>query len=146
MTVPALRDRLEDIPVLAQYFFERVAVDLGRTDLSLPEKTLEALSQHSWPGNIRELKIVIERAVLLTSGKEILPKDLQLETEDAPAQDEIDSSLTIREVQKLHIERALTAEGGNVGRAAQQSLQQDQYLRPQAAKLSKRIAIGYSRR
>jgi DNA-binding NtrC family response regulator len=121
LTVPPLRDRLEDIPVLAQHFFERVAVDLGRTELSMAEKTAEALRQYSWPGNIRELKNVIERAVLLASGKTILPKDLQLETEDEPVvnnNDEIDSSLTIREVQKLHIERALTAEGGNVGRAA----------------------------
>jgi DNA-binding NtrC family response regulator len=116
--VPALRERLEDIPLLAQQFFERVTVDLGRAHLTLADQTLEALKAYSWPGNIRELKNVIERAVLLATGDIVLPVDLHLEFHEKVSGNGEESSLTFREVQRLHIQKALTAERGNVGRAA----------------------------
>jgi DNA-binding NtrC family response regulator len=116
--VPPLRERLEDIPLLAQQFFQRVAVDLGRMHLTLSDHTLETLKAHSWPGNIRELKNVIERAVLLATGDTIRPVDLHLELHgEAPVNGE-GSQLSFREVQRLHIQKALSAERGNVGRAA----------------------------
>src|SRR3984957_3302440 len=76
--VPPLRERLEDIPILARHFFERVAVDLGRLHLTLSDETIETMTTYSWPGNIRELKNVIERAILLATGDTIRPKDLHL--------------------------------------------------------------------
>jgi DNA-binding NtrC family response regulator len=116
--VPPLRERLEDIPLLAEHFFQRVAVDLGRLHLTLSSQTLETLKAYSWPGNIRELKNVIERAVLLATGDAIRPGDLHLELHGrAPVSGE-ESSLTFREIQQLHIQKALIAERGNVGRAA----------------------------
>jgi DNA-binding NtrC family response regulator len=115
--VPALRDRLEDIPILAQHFFDRIAVDLGRPHLTLSEQAVEKMTAYSWPGNIRELKNVIERAVLLASGETIRAKDLHLEFKGPSAVDG-DSQLTFREVQRLHIQKALDAERGNVARAA----------------------------
>jgi DNA-binding NtrC family response regulator len=115
--VPALRDRLEDIPILARYFFERIAIDLGRLNVILSDQTIETMTAYSWPGNIRELKNVIERAVLLASGDTIRPKDLHLEFKAQVAVDG-DSQLTFRELQRVHIQKALDAERGNVARAA----------------------------
>src|ERR1700728_2887244 len=115
--VPALRERLEDIPVLAQYFFERAAVELGRLHLTLSKQTMEAMATYSWPGNIRELKNVIERAVLLATGETIHPRDLHLEFKQELAPD-TGSELTLSEVQRVHILKILDMEHGNVSRAA----------------------------
>jgi DNA-binding NtrC family response regulator len=115
--MPALRERGEDIRLLAQHFFQRMAVDFGRMHLTLSERALEILTTYSWPGNIRELRNVMERAVLLASGETIQPRDLRLEyASGAPEHDE--SHLTLREVQHLHIQRVLTVERWNVARAA----------------------------
>ena len=116
--VPPLRERLEDIPILARHFFERIAVDLGRLHLTLSDQTIEAMTTYSWPGNIRELKNVIERAVLLATGETIRPNDLHLEFRSEVAVDGESSQLTFRELQRLHIQKALDAERGNVARAA----------------------------
>jgi DNA-binding NtrC family response regulator len=116
--VPPLRERLEDIPLLAQQFFQRVAIDLGRLHLTLSDQVIKTLTEYSWPGNIRELKNVIERAVLLASGETIQSRDLHLEFEEGMPVQGGDSQLTLKEMQRLHIQRALTAEHGNVVRAA----------------------------
>ncbi|HEY6766009.1 MAG TPA: sigma-54 dependent transcriptional regulator [Candidatus Sulfotelmatobacter sp.] len=115
--VPALRERLEDIPILGQHFFERVATDLGRLHLTLARQTIDVMTSYSWPGNIRELKNVIERAILLASGDTIRPKDLHLEFSGEVKADG-ESQLTFRECQRLHIQKTLEAEKGNVARAA----------------------------
>jgi DNA-binding NtrC family response regulator len=115
--VPPLRERLEDIPILARYFFDRIAVDLGRMHLTLSEETIGTMTAYSWPGNIRELKNVIERAVLLATGEVIRPKDLHLEFKGEVAASG-DPQLTFREIQRLHLQKALDAECGNVARAA----------------------------
>jgi DNA-binding NtrC family response regulator len=115
--MPPLRERLEDIPILARQFFERIAVDLGRLHLTLSDQTIEAMTAYTWPGNIRELKNVIERAVLLASGETIRPSDLHLEFRSEVAVDG-ESQLTFSELQRLHIQKALDAERGNVARAA----------------------------
>ena len=116
--VPPLRERLEDIPLLAQHFFQRVAVDLGRLHLTLSDPAIKTLTEYSWPGNIRELKNVIERAVLLATGETVRPKDLHLEFEEGMPANGNEAQLTLKEVQRLHIQRALTSEHGNVVRAA----------------------------
>jgi formate hydrogenlyase transcriptional activator len=66
--VPALRDRPEDIPPLVQYFVAKFARELGRHITSIPATTMQALQRWHWPGNIRELENVIERAVIVSSG------------------------------------------------------------------------------
>lgn len=115
--VPALRERLEDIPILARHFFERAAVELGRLHLTLSEQTMEAMTAYSWPGNIRELKNVIERAVLLATGETVRPRDLHLEFKQEVAADS-GAELTLSEVQRHHIQKILDMEHGNVTRAA----------------------------
>lgn len=66
--VPPLRERIEDIAALAQHFVERTCAELGRDPLRLSRQQVDRLQGHSWPGNIRELKNIIERAVILSKG------------------------------------------------------------------------------
>jgi transcriptional regulator with GAF, ATPase, and Fis domain len=68
ITVPPLRQRAEDIPLLVQTFVERYARKMGKQITSIPKQTLQALRNYSWPGNIRELESIIERAVILCPG------------------------------------------------------------------------------
>ena len=74
--VPALRDRREDIPVLAIHFLERFNRELARNIKGISARAMELLSSHSWPGNVRELRNLIERMVLMITDDEILPEHL----------------------------------------------------------------------
>jgi transcriptional regulator with PAS, ATPase and Fis domain len=77
LTVPALRERAEDVPVLVQYFLARAKEKLGRDQITGISRTAaQLLAEYNWPGNVRELENTIERAVLLCAGPQIEPKDL----------------------------------------------------------------------
>jgi formate hydrogenlyase transcriptional activator len=67
--VPALRERLEDIPVLVDYFAGRLAVRMGKKITQIERRSLSAMQQYSWPGNVRELQNIIERSVILADGE-----------------------------------------------------------------------------
>lgn len=77
VTIPPLRDRKEDIPMLAHHFVDRVARDVGKKVMLSPQALL-MLVEHSWPGNVRELQNAIERAVILADGDLLLPRHLSL--------------------------------------------------------------------
>ena len=117
LTVPPLRERLEDIPVLARQFLDRFGSELGRRGASLSGDALAALQQYRWPGNVRELRNVLERGLLVAEGDVIRPQDLRFATLAAPPAN--DAVLSLDELERRGIERALDAEGGHVGRAAQ---------------------------
>jgi formate hydrogenlyase transcriptional activator len=68
ITLPPLRERRDDIPLLAEYFLQKFAKQQGKVIDSIPEAVLVALEQHDWPGNIRELQNVIERGVIISTG------------------------------------------------------------------------------
>ncbi|WP_437801676.1 sigma 54-interacting transcriptional regulator [Sorangium sp. So ce693] len=76
--LPALRDRLEDLPELALHFVRRAAEQLGRPAPHLSHEALRRLGQHGWPGNVRELENVITKAVVLCDGRRIGPDDVDL--------------------------------------------------------------------
>ncbi|HEU5235526.1 MAG TPA: hypothetical protein VFU37_00205, partial [Pyrinomonadaceae bacterium] len=67
--VPALRERLEDIPLLVDYFAGRLAGRMGKKITQIEKRSLSAMQQHSWPGNVRELQNVIERSVILADSE-----------------------------------------------------------------------------
>ena len=73
--LPALREREGDIPLLAQYFAQKFAANLGKKIDRIPERMITALQRYQWPGNIRELEHVIERAVILSEGSNLEPID-----------------------------------------------------------------------
>ena len=117
LVVPPLRSRVEDIPLLARYLLERMARPRG--DVQLSSDANDALQSYQWPGNIRELRNVLERAVLLTDHQELVRRDLRFdpsETVDHRYPD--DSSLTLQEVEERHIRKVLELERGHVDRAA----------------------------
>ena len=68
MTLPALRERGEDIPLLAQHFVQKFAKQQGKVIDTIPDEVMAALEDHDWPGNIRELQNIIERGVIMTTG------------------------------------------------------------------------------
>lgn len=118
LTFPALRERVDDIPVLAQYLLDKFAADFGRGETRLEPDCVKALQAYSWPGNIRELRNVIERAVLLSEHTTIKLRDLHFDGSAGPRSSHEDSSLTLLEVEKRHIERVLQEEQGRVDRAS----------------------------
>jgi two-component system, NtrC family, response regulator HydG len=78
--VPALRERREDIPLLAEHFIARLCREMGHARVTLTEDALNLLRVYDWPGNVRELENVIERAIVLCEGDRITPEDLPFET------------------------------------------------------------------
>jgi transcriptional regulator with GAF, ATPase, and Fis domain/CheY-like chemotaxis protein len=101
--VPPLRERKEDIPLLAQNFVKRFSEQLGKQIASIPEETIKTLQEYSWPGNVRELESVIERAVILCDGPTFKLTD-KLETSSVSS---VSSEKTLAEVEKEQILRIL---------------------------------------
>lgn len=119
LSFPALRERTEDIPVLAQYLLDKISSDLGRGQIEIDSDSVRALQRYSWPGNVREMRNVIERAVLLSEDKSIRLRDLNFDGHARVAAATIDSRLTLLQLEKHHIERVLEEERGHVEKAAQ---------------------------
>ena len=120
--MPALRERREDIGPLAQFFVERFARKLSRSVAGVDPAALAALHAHAWPGNIRELENVIERAVLLSDGSTITVSDLPegIEPErvgPASLRDQVRDAT--RQLERRAIVEALDATQGNVTHAAE---------------------------
>ena len=123
LEIPSLRERGDDIETLARSLLRRCAADLGRPDVELSSGALGALAAYSWPGNIRELRNVIERAVLLGRGNVLEAADLHFDGVDVGAGESLNGSkifdLTLREAEIRHIASALEREEGNVANAAE---------------------------
>jgi DNA-binding NtrC family response regulator len=118
LVVPALAERPSDIPLLAAAILRRLGPELGRGSISLSPAAEAALLRYSWPGNIRELRNVLERAVLLGRSARIEPEDLRFDDALAELPAAHTSSLTLQEVERRHIELVLGEENGHVERAA----------------------------
>ncbi len=134
ITVPPLRERKGDIPVLARYFVERFCRDLKKKPLALSPAALDELLAYRWPGNVRELQNCIERAVILVDGDAIQPRHLNLSFVEEPGPAEtrapdvdLDLSGTLADVtrrvvagvEKLKIAQVLKEVDNNKGRAAE---------------------------
>ena len=127
LELPPLRTREEDIPLLAQHFIEKVSRRYGLKTPELLSDALQSLKHYSWPGNIRELQHVLERAVMLCRNEQIKAEDLSLKTAPERVSENIVSSdlnqletMTLDEVEKYLIERALARTANNVSRAARE--------------------------
>jgi DNA-binding NtrC family response regulator len=115
--LPPLRERVEDIPPLAVDILSRVSHELGRSGANLAESSLRSLQEYSWPGNIRELKNVLERSLLLSEQNEIRRSDLRFGQMSQETSSD-DSRLTLVDMEARHIARVLKEEEGVVERAA----------------------------
>jgi DNA-binding NtrC family response regulator len=126
--VPALRERLEDIPLLAEHFLQELGRRLKRAVKSIAPESLQALLRYPWPGNVRELENVIERAVIVSKGEvltelerfligpggEQAPVDLSLSFRDAKAR-------VVEEFERAYVAGLLDAHGGKLTAAAKQA-------------------------
>jgi two-component system response regulator AtoC len=124
IAVPPLRERLEDIPLLMRHFIEKTGKRLGLEIDALNPAAARVLQRYSWPGNIRELENVIERAIVMANGQTIELEDLPPYVQQAPTSDILadDANLSIkqasRRLEKTLIRRALERTGGNRTQAA----------------------------
>jgi two-component system NtrC family response regulator len=129
LRIPPLRDRVEDILPLARHFIQQFSAGLGKPVMHLTDSAADIMEQHEWKGNVRELRNVIERIVLLEDGEEIKPEHIEfiapfsrsvLPTASAggdririPAE-----GIVLDKVEQQLIEQALDMTGGNQVRAA----------------------------
>jgi len=116
--LPPLRDRIEDIPELTEHFLEEYKNKYHKATLGIHSSAIEKLQNYRWPGNIRELQHVIERAVIMVEGKMIQPYDLLLQT--PLTQDSLTDSLNLEEVEKSTILRALKKHHYNLSSTAKE--------------------------
>jgi DNA-binding NtrC family response regulator len=114
--LPPLRERREDIRVLAEHFLRRHASRYRKALVGFEPEAVEALEAHSWPGNVRELDHTLERAVLMAQGGAVRAVDLGLRP--APGAAPRLEALPLEEVERLLIRKALERHGGNVSQAA----------------------------
>jgi transcriptional regulator with PAS, ATPase and Fis domain len=120
IVLPPLRDRIEDIPLLSQYFVDKFSRTKEKPVNGLSPETMPLLIHYSWPGNVRELEHVIERAIALTPHPIITPEDLPETIRTATVQESarVRGWETLEEVEKNYIMRVLEAHHQDHGQAA----------------------------
>jgi DNA-binding NtrC family response regulator len=114
---PPLRDRIEDIGVLANHFLQRLGSDLGLHRAELSSGAVSALQSYPWPGNIRELRNVLERALLLSGNRVLTQQDLNFDTTPEAGQS-VGFAKTLEQVERQYIQEILQRENGRVEAAA----------------------------
>jgi DNA-binding NtrC family response regulator len=118
ITLPPLRDRREDIPLLAEHFLRRHAERNGKPTPQISDASMALLVDYPWPGNIRELEHTIERAVALASTQILTPDDLAPELRSSIEVDLHRGSPTLEEVKRRYVVHVINESGGNISRAA----------------------------
>lgn len=120
--LPPLRERREDIPVLANHFIGRITAKLGLKKITLSADALAALQKYDWPGNVRELENILERAAVLADNAEIKASDLPFLTPKASApsfeMETLDLNAALAQVEKMAIVKALEKANGAKAEAA----------------------------
>ena len=119
ISIALLRERGDDIILLARHFIRQSAKRYGISSVTLSGQAIQALRSYHWPGNVRELKHMIERAVLLCGEGELSPDSLSL-TAHGPAEIPIEADLTLDNAELMLIKNALEKCGGNVSKAARE--------------------------
>ncbi|HXZ34597.1 MAG TPA: sigma-54 dependent transcriptional regulator [Thermodesulfobacteriota bacterium] len=119
--LPSLRERPEDIPLLADHFLNKYATQNNKPVCRISPDAMDVLTRYRWPGNVRELENVIERAATLSNTNLIIPADLPRRLQVELSQNAISSlpsSLPLSELEKLYIQKVLEETGGNKKKAA----------------------------
>ena len=113
LTLPPLRARREDIPLIANILIRDLAGEMGRREPELDRRAVDLLQRYDWPGNVRELRNVLERALLLAETDVVRPEDLRFDY-----QNQRGAAETLEDAERLHVQRIVAEEGGDVDRAA----------------------------
>jgi two-component system response regulator HydG len=121
--LPPLRQRREDIPLLAEHFLARIAAARNEAPKRIADDAMALLVEHTWPGNVRELENALERSVILTPGVEIpassLPERIATPTAEPLVSTRTPPNPTLDTVERAYIMWVLQSEGGNKSRAAE---------------------------
>jgi len=117
--LPPLRERQDDITLLAEHFLRTYASKYRKQLARIPAATLRKLERYPWPGNVRELQHAVERAVILSGSRVLRPEDFLLSTPERGGELVLDT-LNLEEVEKATVRKALSRHGGNVSRAARE--------------------------
>jgi len=115
LTIPPLRERKEDIPLLVEHLLERLSVETGKRVESVSEESMSHLLAHDWPGNVRELRNVLERGIVLATGSVLRPEHLGALGDGRPSDAK---PLSLEQVERRHIAEILRQTAGNVSQAA----------------------------
>ncbi|GIU76102.1 MAG: acetoacetate metabolism regulatory protein AtoC [Bryobacteraceae bacterium] len=116
INLPPLRERREDIPLLANHFLEKFARQMNRPVQRLAPETLELLMRYDWPGNVRELENSLERALLMRREGDLKPEDFPFQLH--PSGPLIATGRRLEDVERAHIERILAETNWNLSKAA----------------------------
>jgi DNA-binding NtrC family response regulator len=122
ITLPPLRDRKEDVPLLASHFLQKFSEENHKSISHISPEALEILLQYSWPGNVRELQHTIERAVIFSTHPIILPEDLPRNMSEEVKGLEIpmsEKTLSLKELEKRYVLKVLQETGGNKKKASE---------------------------
>jgi transcriptional regulator with PAS, ATPase and Fis domain len=114
LVMPRLRERPEDIPILAEHLLERLSSELGFGSVEITPAAMRGLQSYLWPGNIRELRNVLERAVLLSGNRFIGERNLHFDETEWPDSKGPDIGGTLEEMERHYISKVLQAEHGRV--------------------------------
>lgn len=117
VSIPPLRQRREDIPLLARNLLSQLSLDMGKK-VEITEPALQKLRNYSWPGNIRELRNVLERALLLGNPSVLDEASVRFDPLNIPGSFASSGVPTLQELEREHIQTVLTLEGGRVEEAA----------------------------
>jgi transcriptional regulator with GAF, ATPase, and Fis domain len=117
IVVPPLRQRMEDLPLLAEHLIDKASKALGRARCVLTREALDTLGSYSWPGNVRELENCLTRAIVMATGDVIRPEHLSLGASATP--DATPSRRSLEDVEQEHIQHVLGDTGWNKLRAAE---------------------------
>jgi len=113
--MPPLRGRKEDIPLLAEHFLYRFSQETNKPVDLIDRAAMDEMMLYEWPGNVRELENAIERAVVVSKGRNILPEDLPIFRSEYLVRKE---SKTLREIEKAHIVEILHENNWNISKCA----------------------------
>jgi DNA-binding NtrC family response regulator len=123
ITVPPLRRRRDDIRPIADHYLQLYARKYDKSVKGFSKAALTAMLEYHWPGNVRALRHSVERAIILATGDELQPEDLQLTQPDQPsfvAKDSATAALNLEQVEKQTIENALFKHSFNISHAAKE--------------------------
>ena len=119
--LPPLRDRLEDIPLLADHFLEHYSKKYNKSVSKISDAAISRMQKHSWPGNIREIQHAIERAVIMSNSQVLQPEDFNLNAQPQTSMDGDNVMLDqfkLEDVEKILIRKVLKKYNGNITQAA----------------------------
>ena len=117
ITIPPLRDRLEDIPLLVEHFLEQLGAEMNKHVDAVAPDAMRLLMSHGWPGNVRELRNILERGIVVASGPVVQAADLGL-LPSAPVLSGREGPASLEEVERRHICGVLHETAGNISQAA----------------------------